>query len=970
MARRVNESAARLVTLKNLYRLLTQPDWPVPSAVALPGSAAYGNTLVAFWSRLFAAGLPPEVDLGFMDVSERRSRAISSLMNRSGGETFREEWHRSLAGALDEGAFWRLAGAWSEALRTGKCRQEELEARLIAFISEIACSDTALSPQMRACLNGLGRRIGRNEGGVPREFRSTMALCWLTLCALLGGRKDAGALDQLREALTADDVALYRRSIVSGRAGRIQTLTNRKCSLCAQPLPKKGFVGRGEQLKQVRSKLMESSKLLLSGMGGIGKSELARQLWTLLKSENVYQRVAFVQYQNSLAQSLIEAFDWPELSQSPEEAVLRRAQEVTGSAGLSTLLLIDNVDQTVAGDALLEQLSHFDCDILATSRLSELPGFVSFAVAPLDQTDSLVLFEKSLGDRGDGAHDEALYEYTRGNPLALTLFARLCKSRYWSVEQLVDRLRKDGAMSLPLSGEDAASLEEVLGGVFSQTCLGERERNLLRLLAMLPYGFWLPQRVAPMAGDVSDDVDAICDILQVLADLGWLTQHRTGYLMHPVIADVAATPAADCDDFPTFWKYWRERLVGTLETTDRNVLLEAFRRVGALNPDGLQVLLKLEDSIISGTYVRMPDWLLTTHRNYLDHQPGNDVLEAGYWLTMATFDIVNDRFDLLEGSLRRLLNLSPEALQESRNFSLTCNALEYASQISDIDLVNTLFERIHPADKLCEAHAAWLASMSIKLRKIDRDHNAALKVLQEAENIVDALGLRDTLIASNCDYRLAICLLDLQQNREAAQYLKRCLTVLKKLGYRDDSVTMLATMSTYAVALMCCERYDRAIAIYEKLLKVYQKQMHTDSNEYISMLNNYGVTCYKMGRLDRAVDLLQQVVELDEKTVSTVDMRVNHRRNLVLYLLLKGNPQEALKVAVEGENIAMEKYPREEPTVAALEELEAEAWLALGDTDRAVAMLERVYPIVEKATGIPHRYAERALIALKQVRGE
>ena len=94
----------------------------------------------------------------------------------------------------------------------------------------------------------------------------------------------------------------------------------------------------------------------------------------------------------------------------------------------------------------------------------------------------------------------------------------------------------------------------------------------------------------------------------------------------------------------------------------------------------------------------------------------------------------------------------------------------------------------------------------------------------------------------------------------------------------------------------------------------------------------------------------------------------------VLFDKNRPNPEveaidEALKVAVEGENIAMEKYPREEPTVAALEELEAEAWLALGETDRAVAMLERVYPIVEKATGIPHRYAERALIALKQVRG-
>lgn len=47
----------------------------------------------------------------------------------------------------------------------------------------------------------------------------------------------------------------------------------------------------------------------MTGMGGIGKTEMTRQALALLAKEELFSRMAWVQYENSLASSLRMAFD-------------------------------------------------------------------------------------------------------------------------------------------------------------------------------------------------------------------------------------------------------------------------------------------------------------------------------------------------------------------------------------------------------------------------------------------------------------------------------------------------------------------------------------------------------------------------------------------------------------------------------------------------------------------------------------
>ena len=90
-----------LLTLKNLYRLMTQVDYPIKSYRGGAGTDA-GHDPEPLLAGAFEAILPEGMDITVSDESTGRKRNLSRLMNRTGNETFMGEWFEELGGRLDE----------------------------------------------------------------------------------------------------------------------------------------------------------------------------------------------------------------------------------------------------------------------------------------------------------------------------------------------------------------------------------------------------------------------------------------------------------------------------------------------------------------------------------------------------------------------------------------------------------------------------------------------------------------------------------------------------------------------------------------------------------------------------------------------------------------------------------------------------------------------------------------------------
>ncbi len=100
------EAGSPILSLKNIYRLLTKEDFPVPSPPVLYKAMRKGLTLTGFWGEMLGDMLALGEQGGKLwQVGEQRNRYLSDLLNRSGAAGFYEDYFRQAEAAVDAGFF-------------------------------------------------------------------------------------------------------------------------------------------------------------------------------------------------------------------------------------------------------------------------------------------------------------------------------------------------------------------------------------------------------------------------------------------------------------------------------------------------------------------------------------------------------------------------------------------------------------------------------------------------------------------------------------------------------------------------------------------------------------------------------------------------------------------------------------------------------------------------------------------------
>lgn len=90
-----------LLSLKNVYRLLTRDDYPLHSRAVLGKAERKGLTLTGFWKDILSGDLAitPEGER-LWDTEARRARYQSDLFNRSRPHTFYAEYFQAVSECL------------------------------------------------------------------------------------------------------------------------------------------------------------------------------------------------------------------------------------------------------------------------------------------------------------------------------------------------------------------------------------------------------------------------------------------------------------------------------------------------------------------------------------------------------------------------------------------------------------------------------------------------------------------------------------------------------------------------------------------------------------------------------------------------------------------------------------------------------------------------------------------------------
>ena len=132
------------------------------------------------------------------------------------------------------------------------------------------------------------------------------------------------------------------------------------------PTPCRHFCGRDEELSVLHDLLNEHSKVFISGIPGIGKSELAKAYAKQHKAD--YTNIVHLYYTGSLREDITRMDFVDDLPDDTDDVRYQRHTRFLRTLKEDTLLIVDNFNATATEDALLAEIIAYRCKVLFTTR--------------------------------------------------------------------------------------------------------------------------------------------------------------------------------------------------------------------------------------------------------------------------------------------------------------------------------------------------------------------------------------------------------------------------------------------------------------------------------------------------------------------------------------------------------------------------------------------------------------------------
>lgn len=318
--------------------------------------------------------------------------------------------------------------------------------------------------------------------------------------------------------------------------------------------PDSHFMGREEDLNVIAQRLSGTeNKLFLVGMGGIGKSEIAKKYLIIHRED--YDVVVWMVYENSLMHTIADDHilaikgicrqDYPE--DSEREYFQRKLQILKENADRRLLLVIDNYDP-VEEDRDLEAICAGEYSILFTTRHHHASvNIPEREVQPMEtEAEWLGLFGAEYTRRLDEdgkAHVLKILRLLDGHPLSIRLIASVMQNRRIAPEKMLSMLRQGTAEMKTQNLRVAEMIYSRLRRVFQWAGLPKEEQYLLRNLSLLS-----------MQGIAVETLFDWCDlndfdVVEELIRKSWVIHDnvKDEVHLHPLIAEVMAETLEEDD---------------------------------------------------------------------------------------------------------------------------------------------------------------------------------------------------------------------------------------------------------------------------------------------------------------------------------------------------------------------------------------------------------------------------------------
>ena len=365
------------------------------------------------------------------------------------------------------------------------------------------------------------------------------------------------------------------------------------------------FVGRLEELSHIDEVLQENQVVFLSGIGGIGKTEIAKRYAYV--NQEYYDNIIFLPFQNSLEDTFIKediSINNVERNaeESKEEYFQRKMKVLRKNVTKKDLIILDNFD--VEYDENLEKIFECPCKFIITTREDYRDyNYPQIYIDKMQDSQEIMEVFWTYNDK-EYSDDELetifnIIELVERHTMTVELVAKYLRETEESTEELYQKfLKKEGVTSTDDTKVKhrkdkrllAESVNVHLLTLFNIFKFKEKEEELIKSLSLLGY-IKISREIFLEFCDAEDNDTS----LEYLIKTGWVKyDEKNGKVwMHQIILDLIYNylkpTTKDCPHITqTMIEYLDSEIEGDTENEIRNRVADEFME--RISGDDLQYI--------------------------------------------------------------------------------------------------------------------------------------------------------------------------------------------------------------------------------------------------------------------------------------------------------------------------------------------------------------------------------------------
>lgn len=306
------------------------------------------------------------------------------------------------------------------------------------------------------------------------------------------------------------------------------------------------YKSRATEIKKLVKEINDNDKIgLISGIGGIGKTEICKYIFHKCRTSNAVKGtkyIGWITYTNSLVETL---FSQVICDKNRDSIYAGYEDSLTylNSLGSELLLFIDNLDNSVATDNEIIKLFNLNCKLVITSRIQNFDGIKPIIIGPLNEYWTTNVFKYFCHQKCSSSDLQRIFRITQGHPLTVELLAKTINCSSGPAEEIIDSIEKSGFSleginkAIPFDQYNKILIDH-LKRFFSLQKLEGRYKQTLYRFSLFPYNGISSKQISSFKVGKHADVE-------YLANRGWIELSEREVSMHPVISDAILSASSN-----------------------------------------------------------------------------------------------------------------------------------------------------------------------------------------------------------------------------------------------------------------------------------------------------------------------------------------------------------------------------------------------------------------------------------------